>query len=339
MARVGALLGGLFRVSWRTLREIASFQENNFFLVGVVLLLQSGPLMAAILGLALLVPLTANPLRAIPAERLALLPLGRHDLAWLRMISFWMNPVALIAVAAVVWLGSVKLGAQLFFVLIASQLAAPLIERLFERAPELDPARWIPAPPGMLGPLIRKNIREMVTVLDFWIASLLALVTVAYRIRHDWPEPETMLGMSIIIVLAGLGTYAQCLFGLDARAGRTRYRLMPLRGWRILLAKDIAFLAIAVPLTAGIAPLPGLAAALGALAVGHHLSVLQPIPQHRWRFTSGSVMVTLVQAIASAGSAVAVGRENVLWLIPCAAAWAISLWWYGLCWEEAWQDR
>lgn len=339
MARVSSLVGGLVRISWRTLREIASFQENNFFLVGVVLLLQSGPLMAAMLGLALLVPLTANPLRAIPAERLALLPLGRSDLIWLRLISFWMNPVALIAVASVVWLGSAKLGAQLFCVLIASQLAAPLIERLFERVPELDPARWIPAPPGMLGPLIRKNLREMVTVLDFWIASLLALATIAYRTKHDWPEPETMLGMSIIIVLAGLGTYAQCLFGLDARAGRTRYRLLPLRGWRILLAKDIAFVVVAALLTAGVQPLAGLAAALGALTVGHHLSVLQPIPQQRWRFTSGSVMVTVVQAVASAGSAVAVARESVLWLVPCVAAWAISLWWYGLCWEEAWQDR
>lgn len=339
MAGARALLAALVRVMWRTLREIASFQENNFFLVGVVLLLQSGPLMAAILGLALLVPLTANPLRAIPAERLALLPLGRHDLAWLRVISFWMNPVALIAVASVIWLGSFKLGAQLFFVLIVSQLAAPWIDRALERAPELDPARWIPALPGMLGPLVRKNIREMVTVLDFWIAAVLALVTIAYRMKHDWPEPETMLGMSIIIVLAGLGTYAQCLFGLDARAGRTRYRLMPLRGWRVLLAKDIAFIAVALLLTAGVAPLPGLAAALGALTAGHHLSVLQPIPQQRWRFTSGSVMVTLVQAIASAGSAVAVGRESALWLIPCAAAWAVSLWWYGLCWEEAWQDR
>ena len=47
--------------------------------------------------------------------------------------------------------------------------------------------------------------------------------------------------LSILIALA-LITYAQSLFGVDFGSGMTLYRLLPLRGWEILLAKDLAFL-------------------------------------------------------------------------------------------------
>jgi hypothetical protein len=43
-----------------------------------------------------------------------------------------------------------------------------------------------------------------------------------------------------------MSTYAQSLFGLElgSGSGMTRYHLLPLGGWEILLAKDIAFLAM-----------------------------------------------------------------------------------------------
>ena len=48
--------------------------------------------------------------------------------------------------------------------------------------------------------------------------------------------------MALVVALA-LSTHTQVLLGIDGH-GAERYSLMPLRGWRILLAKDLAFLAI-----------------------------------------------------------------------------------------------
>src|ERR1019366_5538370 len=47
------------------------------------------------------------------------------------------------------------------------------------------------------------------------------------------------------------------------------YRLLPVRGWHLLLAKDAAFLAVVIALTLPLAVFPGIGAALVALAVGH----------------------------------------------------------------------
>ena len=54
-----------------------------------------------------------------------------------------------------------------------------------------------------------------------------------------------------------MSSYAQCLFGLDGEGGRSRYRLLPVRGWQLLLAKDAAFLIVLLPLTLTVAILPG----------------------------------------------------------------------------------
>ena len=63
-----------------------------------------------------------------------------------------------------------------------------------------------------------------------------------------------------------------------------RYRMMPLRGWQILIAKDAAFLTIAVVLALPLS-IPG-AIRLGAfiaLAVGHRTSIESPRRRLRWR--------------------------------------------------------
>jgi hypothetical protein len=135
--------------------------------------------------------------------------------------------------------------------------------------------------------------------------------------------------MSLLVMLA-LSSYAQCLFGLDGEGGLTRYGLLPLRGWQILLAKDIAFLIVAVALTLAINPLAGLAAALIVLAVGHDPSVNDMRPQVRWRFSTGAPLGNgVVQVFGMSIAANGVARTSVLLLIPCVAAYAISLWWFG----------
>jgi hypothetical protein len=125
-------------------------------------------------------------------------------------------------------------------------------------------------------------------------------------------------------------SYGQCLFGLDGTGGRSRYRLLPLRGWQILAAKDAAFLLVVIPLTLPLAPLAGLGAALVALTMGHEPSVERPLRQVRWRFSSGSALIFgLVEAILMGAVAAGIYLTSVLFLLPCVAAWAGSLWYYG----------
>jgi hypothetical protein len=135
--------------------------------------------------------------------------------------------------------------------------------------------------------------------------------------------------MSLVIMLA-LSGYAQCLFGLDSAGGLTRYRLLPLRGWQILLAKDAAFLIVALALTLALNPLAGLAAALVVLAVGHEQAVKHLRRQVRWRFSTGASLGNgVVQVPAMFIATYGVTRTNILLIIPCLAVYAISLWWFG----------
>jgi hypothetical protein len=190
-------------------------------------------------------------------------------------------------------------------------------------------ARLVPSFGGILGELIRKNLRQMVSTLDFWLALVLSAGTTIYRLADRSAPPEAFLMMSLLIMLA-LSSYAQCLFGLDGAGGLTRYRLLPLHGWQILLAKDAAFLIVGLGLTLTLNPLVGLAAALTVLAVGHEQSVKHLKPQVRWRFSTSSSLgngVAQVALMFIAGYGVA--RTNALLIIPCLLAYSISVMWFG----------
>jgi hypothetical protein len=190
-------------------------------------------------------------------------------------------------------------------------------------------ARRVPGIGGLLGELVKKNLRQMISTLDFWCALVLSVATTIYRLVDRTLPPEAFLLMSLLVMLA-LSSYAQCLFGLDGAGGLTRYALLPLRGWQILLAKDAAFLIVAVVLTAGFSPLAGLAAALIVLAVGHDPSVKHMRPQVRWRFSTGASLGNgVVQVFAMSIAANGVARTSVLLLGPCAALYGISVWWFG----------
>jgi hypothetical protein len=103
-----------------------------------------------------------------------------------------------------------------------------------------------------------------------------------------------------------------------------------LRGWQILVAKDAAFLIVAVPLTLPLSPLGGLAAALMVLAVGHEQSVQHFKPQVRWRFSTGASLGNgVVQVFTMSIAANGVVRTSPLLLLPCLTVYAFSLGWYG----------
>ncbi|HWB98687.1 MAG TPA: hypothetical protein VG672_18390, partial [Bryobacteraceae bacterium] len=80
MAGFLAILRALGRAFWRDLRTLNSLTANNFFLFAIVLLLQpsSATFLLLVLGLLLLFPLSADPMRKIPPDRLGLWPLSRR---------------------------------------------------------------------------------------------------------------------------------------------------------------------------------------------------------------------------------------------------------------------
>src|SRR5205085_6100733 len=143
------------------------------------------------------------------------------------------------------------------------------IGMLTARAPQANLLRHVPAVPGKLGGLVRKNLREMLSVLDPYAGLVLMISGVIYRVKTPNADSDALLMITLLVMLS-LSTYAQCLFAFDAESGFSRYRVLPLRGWEILVAKDAAFLLIALLLSLPLVPLAGIAAALGALAVGHH---------------------------------------------------------------------
>jgi hypothetical protein len=177
----------------------------------------------------------------------------------------------------------------------------------------------------------------MFSTLDFYCALLLSLSMLAFRLFLPALPREALLILTLLVLMA-LSSYAQCLFGLDGRGGLTRYRLLPLAGWQILAAKDAAFLLAVVPLTLPLEPFAGTGAALIALAIGHGNSVSNPRSQVRWRFSAGGPFLVdgLIQVVAMAFAASSIFFYSAAFLIPCAAMWIGSLWWYGRVSERTW---
>jgi hypothetical protein len=329
MARTAAIIGALWTAVRRDGETLGSFTGNNFFLISIVFLFFGDPgafvWLNFILALVLFFPLSTDPLAKIPRARLALWPIEASERRLLRIMSPWLNPMTWL-LAILVLRRSISLG---LWALLAALFAIGFAVPSIPWARHKTAWRMLPHFPGPLNQLIRKNLRELLSTLDFYCALLLCASTVAYRAFSKPFPSEAGLVMTVLVVLA-LSTYTQCLFGLDGAGGLSRYRLLPLRGWQLLAAKDAAFLLAAIALTLPLAPLAGTAAALVALAAGRAPSVEQPHSQVRWRFSaSGSLARALVQTILLAMAASAVFFSGAWAVLPCLAAWASSLWWYG----------
>lgn len=328
MARVIAILKALALAYRRDQKSLESVAGNNFFIVSALLLQSAGGFIYLIIGIVLLFPLSTDPLRKIPASRLALWPIERREHWLLRVVSPWVNPLSWLIAGLAVWAARGKVTVGLWG-LVAGLFALGFLLSDLSFFSTQSLWRLIPQFPGPLNQLVRKNLRELLSTLDVYCALLLCVAVVVYRLlRLDLPS-EAFLAVTVLVILA-LSSYAQCLFGLDGAGGLGRYRLLPLRGWQILAAKDAAFLLVAIPLTLPLSPLAGIAAAFVALTMGHEPSIARPRKQTRWRFSSGaSAVFGIFQAVLMAMAAAGVFFSTPLVLIPCIAAWAISVWYYG----------
>jgi hypothetical protein len=275
----------------------------------------------AVLGLLLLFPLSSDPLDKIPSERLGLWPLTKGERFSLRMASLLLSPLLWLAVLLL--LKTATLGFAVLF------LAFVVAGQFFSRMTGFTADMRLPLLPGRFGGLVSHNVRQMLNVLDTWLAILIGVVAFMYRLVSPHPDPEALPILGILVALA-LSTYSQALFGLDSGSAMTRYRLFPLRGWQILLAKDVASLGILLVLVLPLSPLPALTFGLTALTIGHHSSVMIGMPQRRWRFTGGRLLpVGALQAIASVGLAFAEMRSGLVVVAPVVAVYLVTPWVYG----------
>jgi hypothetical protein len=321
------ILKALYTVSRRDRKSLWSFATNNLFLA--TFLLGIGGLFFVFLMAAVLIfPLSSDPLRKIPAERLDLWPLTKRDRIALHALSPWMNPVAWILAVVAIWAAFHHAPIAGLAILLIP--AAGLALSWLPRGANFTLWRAIPALPGVLGQLIRKDLREILSTLDFWVALALSVSCTGYRwFVHALPDDALMM-FSILVVLA-LSSWAQSCFGLDGAEGVVRYSLLPLRGWQIFTAKAIAFLiavtVLALPLSLPVA----WASALVALAV-RFAGSLDLKPQCRWRFSSGSSgWNSVMQIVALAAAGAAAFRINPAVLIPSFLLFVVVL----LVWPQA----
>ena len=201
MARLAAILKALWRVFQRGEKSFASLAGNNFFLVAVLFLGKAGSFLFLIMGLVILFPLSTDPLRKIPASRLALWPLERRERWLLRAVSPWVNPMTWAIAALALWAarGSVTVG---LWALAAGLFAAGFA--LSELPLLAGAAMWrrVPHFPGPLDQLVRKNLREMLSTLDFYCALLLSASVGIYRLLGRGLPAEADLAMTVLVVVA-----------------------------------------------------------------------------------------------------------------------------------------
>ena len=295
---------------------------------------QSAEFLLLLLGLLLLFPLSTDPLGRIPTERYALWPLTRWQRLGLRLATILLSPIIWIAV--IMLLLKTHLVYALTFVgaAIFAQVLTVVTRNIVHRAPQWNVFLHIPQFPGPLGGLIRNNLRQFLSVLDPYLALLLTIGALAYRFSPH-PNKSAFTVMALVVSLT-LGTYAQCLFGLEFGSGLIRYRLLPLRGWQILLSKDLAFLIVLTILVLALNPVAGIVSGLGMLTIGHHISVRERLPQKRWRFTGGELLPAgALQTLGSSALGYAAYQSGPLYIAIALVAWAVSLYIYGRAWDSA----
>ena len=329
MARLAALTAGLLKDHARALRAHGGMAGNNLVLA-ILLLGLTGGLAAAFLvtvvGLPLLLAMAseASPERA---ERLTLLPLSNREHALLRWVTRLADPV----VALLVVLG--LLAGQRGFAVVGSMLLAVLATRVASnrwrhRSP--GPRFQLRVRPGHCTGLFMMFLGGMLRTLDFYAALLVALAGLLYRIETPAPQPAALMGASLLVALC-LSTGTQRLFAPEGPQGLARLRLLPLRGWHLLLLKDTAFLLILLPLVSPFSLSSGLAGGLVSLGLGH-LRSLRPSgrPQRPWQFLTGTTMGFSAVQVSSLFVAGIVAQTRALWVLPlCLILNLATLAWAG----------
>lgn len=285
---IRTILRAVWTALYRSQSSIASVTGNIFFPVTLYFMGTAGAFLFLLAALVLLFPLSSDPMRKIPPERLRLWPLNTRRKRILRWLTPWLNPVTWVLAALAVW----GIGRSISFGLLGAFGALVLAGFLIPSIPMaagFNVQRLIPRFPGHFGILLRKDLRQIIVSLEFWMALLLSASTAAYKIfvapLHE--RAGFMIGLLVVLAFA---SYSACIFGLDGEAGVARYKLLPLPGWAVLVSKTAALLLVVGLLTIHLAMLPCLAGMLMVAAVSQVAAIIQRSDQVRWRFSSGPTL-------------------------------------------------
>ncbi|MBM3782747.1 MAG: hypothetical protein FJW30_00220 [Acidobacteria bacterium] len=292
-----AVLRAIWVAASREVKGYASITGQNFSLFLLLLFQQpeSGYFLALLLAAVVLFPMATDPLAKAPPERRLLWPLAGAEWSLIRAAAWLASPF--------VWLGALGLywsGWQGAAGMLGALAGVALLSRAGRAAGRVGGGallRQIPRPPGAMGAIVRLHWRTTARTMDLYFALALAATAGAYGFLGPPLDANARPMLAAMVTLA-LSTQTQLMLSIDG-AGADRYSLFPIRGWRVLLAKDLAFLALVLLLTLPLDAAAGAATGLAALVTGRYRSVTTWIPQKAWRFTSGVLMPDgVVQAIA-----------------------------------------
>ncbi len=173
LTRPRAILKWLGRAAKRS-RHTFAFTGNNMHYTAIASLFMLDFAMAGILllimGIIVVLPMSSDPLRAIPPARMRIWPLEGSERRVLRLLSPLLNPLTWIVVALAVWKGA-SLG---IVALAAGVVAAGFLTSARASGGGVALWRGLPNLPVPLNHLIRKNLREMLSTLDFFCGALIA---------------------------------------------------------------------------------------------------------------------------------------------------------------------
>ena len=340
MARLAAILRALWLATRRDQKSVLSVGSNSFFMASLLVMQDAGLFIFLLVALVVIIPLSANPSQKIPLSRQRCWPLSRAEVWTLRMASPWVSPMTWLLALLLIAVEAEKItnGVWLFTAMIVS--GGFLVSSLPKNV-EHAVFRHMPRFPGILNQLIRKDLRQILSVMDVYLAGLLSGITAFVRLTGIDLSSHGLMILTTLVVLA-LSSYTLSLFGPDVPSGLSRYRLLPIRGWQPLLSKDLSVLLVSLPLLAPMQTVPGLGATFVALAIGHHPSVRVARMQSRWRFSRGArfLPIGLAQTLGIASAGALVFFHGPLLLLPCIAVWILSIRHYGKPIERgvAWVD-
>lgn len=174
--------------------------------------------------------------------------------------------------------------------------------------------------PGRLGPLVQKELRSFIKVLDLWMGLLLVQAAAALSLSASLPS---IFRQTIFVIVCALNANVTINgLGLDRPAGLTRHRILPIRGRDLFLAKNVAVMVVValqlVLLLAigvwqsgfmqfGLEMVVAIVLVAAHLAWGNVVSVLEPRRMEPHRFASaGDPLTVLISVLIGSAPGVAV---------------------------------
>ena len=258
---------------------------------------------------------------SLSSERLRRFPVGARSLLTLNLLSRFLSPLAWLAtIVSLVGL-SPLLSARHPLVGILAALSALALTIGFGMVAAHTFGRWgrrrrarratsIARLPGRLGPLVQKEQRAVISVLDLWMVFLLSLAAAALSFFASLSSTSRQ-AIFVIVCALNANVTLNCL-GLDRPAGLTRYLILPIRGTDLFLAKNVAVtVVVAVQLMLllaigawqsgvmqlGADMLVAFVLVLAHLAWGNVVSVFEPRRMEPYRFASSADPVTMVVSV------------------------------------------